>query len=86
MARLRAKPLAAMAARTFSCMEMLVFSQFTSMLDLIRHEFGARGDAYSLLTGDTRDRAAAANDFQDGRTRVFLIGLKAGGVGRFGDE
>ena len=60
---------------------VLVFSQFTSMLDLIRPELDARGVAYSLLTGDTRDRAAAINDFQDGRTRVFLISLKAGGVG-----
>ena len=60
---------------------VLVFSQFTSMLDLIRPELDARGVAYSLLTGDTRDRAAAINDFQDGRTRVFLVSLKAGGVG-----
>lgn len=60
---------------------VLVFSQFTSMLDLIRPELAARGVAYSLLTGDTRDRAAAIADFQDGRARIFLISLKAGGVG-----
>ena len=36
---------------------------------------------YSLLTGDTRDRPKVIGDFQDGRTRVFLISLKAGGVG-----
>lgn len=60
---------------------VLVFSQFTSMLDLIRPELDARGLAYSLLTGDTQDRAAAVNDFQEGRKRVFLISLKAGGVG-----
>ena len=60
---------------------VIVFSQFTSMLDLIRPEFDARGVAYSLLTGDTRDRTAAINDFQDRRTRVFPVGLKAGGGG-----
>jgi superfamily II DNA or RNA helicase len=60
---------------------VLVFSQFTSMLALIRPELDARGVAYSLLTGDTRDRSSEINAFQDGRTRVFLISLKAGGVG-----
>ena len=60
---------------------VLVFSQFTSMLDLIRPELEQRGISYSLLTGDTRDRAGAINDFQDGRTSVFLVSLKAGGVG-----
>jgi len=60
---------------------VLVFSQFTSMLDLIRPELDTRGVAYSLLTGHTRDRSKAINDFQGGRTRVFLISLKAGGVG-----
>jgi superfamily II DNA or RNA helicase len=60
---------------------VLMFSQFTSMLDLIRPELDARGVAYSLLTGDTRDRAGAIDDFQEERTSVFLISLKAGGVG-----
>lgn len=60
---------------------VLVFSQFTSMLDLIRPELDLRRISYSLLTGDTRDRAREINDFQDGRRRVFLISLKAGGVG-----
>ncbi len=60
---------------------ILVFSQFTSMLDLIRPKLDETGVAYSLLTGDTRDRPKVIGDFQDGRTRVFLISLKAGGVG-----
>jgi SNF2 family DNA or RNA helicase len=60
---------------------VLVFSQFTSMLDLIRPELDERGVPYSLLTGETRDRQKEIGDFQDGRTRVFLISLKAGGVG-----
>ncbi len=60
---------------------ILVFSQFTSMIDLIRPELDARGITYSLLTGNTRDRPRAIKDFQEGRTQVFLISLKAGGVG-----
>ena len=60
---------------------ILVFSQFTSMLDLIRPKLDESGVAYSLLTGDTRDHPKEIGDFQDGRTRVFLISLKAGGIG-----
>jgi len=60
---------------------VLVFSQFTSMLDLIRPELDQRRVRYSLLTGETRDRAREIGDFQDGRSRVFLVSLKAGGVG-----
>ncbi|PWB82940.1 MAG: serine/threonine protein phosphatase [Methylocystaceae bacterium] len=60
---------------------VLVFSQFTSMLDLIRPKLDEMGLPYSLLTGDTRDRPKAIADFQDGRTSVFLVSLKAGGVG-----
>jgi SNF2 family DNA or RNA helicase len=51
------------------------------MLDLIRPKLDEMGVANSLLTGDTRDRPKEIGDFQDGRTRVFLISLKAGGVG-----
>lgn len=61
--------------------KIIVFSQFTSMLDLIRKRFDADGLRYSLLTGETRDRKAAIEAFQDGTADVFLISLKAGGVG-----
>ena len=61
--------------------KIIVFSQFTSMLALIRERFDARGIRYSLLTGQTKDRAAAIDDFQAGANPVFLISLKAGGVG-----
>ncbi len=60
---------------------ILVFSQFTSMLDLIESELGARGIGYALLTGDTKDRVAQVTAFQQGAVPVFLISLKAGGVG-----
>jgi hypothetical protein len=60
---------------------VLVFSQFTSMLALIEDALRARGVAYALLTGDTVDRAAPVAAFQRRDVGVFLISLKAGGVG-----
>lgn len=60
---------------------VLVFSQFTSMLELIEAELQQRGMDYALLTGASRDRRAPVEDFQQGRKRIFLISLKAGGVG-----
>lgn len=61
--------------------KIIVFSQFTSMLELIRKRFDADGLRYSLLTGETKDRKAAIEAFQGGTADVFLISLKAGGVG-----
>ncbi len=60
---------------------VIVFSQFTSMLDLIRPRLDAAGIRYALLTGSTRDRPAAIAEFDSGKAQVFLISLKAGGVG-----
>ncbi|HYL19852.1 MAG TPA: DEAD/DEAH box helicase [Burkholderiales bacterium] len=60
---------------------ILLFSQFTSMLELIERELAARQTAYVKLTGDTRDRAAPVRKFQDGKVPLFLISLKAGGTG-----
>ncbi|GAA4341713.1 DEAD/DEAH box helicase [Flaviaesturariibacter amylovorans] len=62
--------------------KILVFSQFVSMLDLIRAELEKRQIPSEVLTGSTRDRAGAVQRFEtDERTRVFLISLKAGGTG-----
>jgi superfamily II DNA or RNA helicase len=61
--------------------KILVFSQFTSMLALIEVELRARKIAYALLTGDTKNRSAQVAAFQGGAVPVFLISLKAGGVG-----
>lgn len=61
--------------------KIIVFSQFTSMLDLIRRRLDADGLSYSLLTGDTKNRKAAIETFQNGAAEVFLVSLKAGGVG-----
>ncbi len=59
----------------------LVFSQFTEMLGLIETALEERGIPHLLLTGQTRDRADVVEKFQNGDAPVFLISLKAGGVG-----
>ncbi|SFH23835.1 DEAD/DEAH box helicase [Pedobacter insulae] len=62
--------------------KILVFSQFVSMLDLVKAELVARDIPFNYLTGQTKDRAAVVNSFQDDESvRVLLISLKAGGVG-----
>jgi len=62
--------------------KILVFSQFVGMLDLIRAQLRERGIAHEYLTGQTRNRQQVVNSFQDNpEIRVFLISLKAGGVG-----
>ena len=60
---------------------VLLFSQFTSMLALIETELAARKIPYCLLTGDTQNRETVIQRFQEGGVPVFLISLKAGGVG-----
>ena len=60
---------------------VLLFSQFTSMLELIELELVKRDIRYVKLTGSTRDRAAVIEAFQSGEVPLFLISLKAGGVG-----
>jgi len=62
--------------------KVLVFSQFVTMLDIIEAELTARGWTFFKLTGDTEDRGALVDRFQnhDGPA-VFLISLKAGGFG-----
>jgi SNF2 family DNA or RNA helicase len=61
--------------------KIIVFSQFTSMIDLVRIRLDAERVRYSVLTGVTKDRKSAIEGFQDGVSEVFLISLKAGGVG-----
>ena len=60
---------------------ILIFSQFTRMITLIEDELDARKIAYSKLTGQTRKRDEAIELFKSGEVDVFLISLKAGGVG-----
>jgi SNF2 family DNA or RNA helicase len=62
--------------------KILVFSQFVSMLDLVKTALIERGIAFSYLTGQTKNRQEAVDSFQnDPSKRVFLISLKAGGMG-----
>ena len=60
---------------------VLLFSQFTSMLALIEAELTRLALPYVLLTGDTRNRTLPVNRFQSNEVPLFLISLKAGGVG-----
>lgn len=77
-----------------SCMELiktmqenkqkvLLFSSFTSALDLIAEECQKAGITYYMLTGSTNkeDRRELVSRFQKDDTTLFLISLKAGGTG-----
>jgi SNF2 family DNA or RNA helicase len=60
----------------------LVFSQFTSLLAIVRDRLDREGIPYEYLDGQTRDRAARVERFQsDPACKLFLISLKAGGLG-----
>jgi SNF2 family DNA or RNA helicase len=60
----------------------LVFSQFTSLLSIVRDRLDSDGVAHEYLDGQTRDRQATVERFQnDPDCRLFLISLKAGGLG-----
>ncbi|HYG93502.1 MAG TPA: DEAD/DEAH box helicase [Nocardioides sp.] len=59
----------------------LVFSQFTSFLGRVRDRLAEEEIPATYLDGRTRDRAAVIDEFRSGAVPVFLISLKAGGVG-----
>jgi len=61
--------------------KILLFSQFTSMLDLLKPELNKLGIPFVELAGDTKDRATPVQRFQSGEVPLFLISLKAGGTG-----
>ncbi|MGF6774235.1 superfamily II DNA or RNA helicase [Paraburkholderia sp. GAS199] len=60
---------------------VLLFSQFTGMLALIGEALDEAAIPYVILTGDTTDRITPVERFQQGEVPLFLISLKAGGVG-----
>jgi SNF2 family DNA or RNA helicase len=62
---------------------MLIFSQFTKMLDLIGRELGYQGVPFFYLDGQTpsSERVELCNQFNEGERDLFLISLKAGGTG-----
>lgn len=61
--------------------KILIFSQFVTMLDLIKKELEAKGIKYEYLTGQTKKRQEVVQSFQNTDVPVFLISLKAGGTG-----
>ncbi|MDE5866715.1 MAG: DEAD/DEAH box helicase, partial [Lachnospiraceae bacterium] len=82
------------AAKLEACMEliqsaidgghrMLLFSQFTSMLEILQKSLDSSGIEYYTITGGTskEKRLELVKEFNEGNTPVFLISLRAGGVG-----
>ena len=62
--------------------KILIFSQFVTMLELIKAELETNEIQYEYLTGQTRNRQEKVENFQNNDdVRVFLISLKAGGTG-----
>ncbi|MDX2346197.1 MAG: DEAD/DEAH box helicase [Legionella sp.] len=61
--------------------KILLFSQFTGMLEIIEAALNEKKIQYVKLTGSTKNREKPIQAFQEGNTPVFLISLKAGGTG-----
>jgi superfamily II DNA or RNA helicase len=60
---------------------VLVFSQFVSMLQVLREKLESENVEFCYLDGSTTNRGEVVQRFQSGQAPVFLISLKAGGVG-----
>jgi len=62
---------------------ILIFSQFTTMLHIIRSELTLRGYEYFYIDGQTppRERVQQCQSFNDGERELVLLSLKAGGTG-----
>jgi len=60
---------------------ILIFSQFTSMLDLMAAKLQESDTKYQMLTGSTRNRQAEIDAFERGDSDIFLLSLKAAGTG-----
>ncbi|MCS7073980.1 MAG: DEAD/DEAH box helicase, partial [Bacteroidia bacterium] len=62
--------------------KVLIFSQYVKMLEIIKEDFQAKNIPFSYIDGSTRNRGEEVATFQtDESVQVFLISLKAGGVG-----
>ncbi|PID83355.1 hypothetical protein CSB11_01010 [Candidatus Campbellbacteria bacterium] len=62
--------------------KVLVFSQFTSMLDILSESLDQKKIKYEVLTGKTKNRKEVIENFSKSKnTNVFLISLKVGGLG-----
>ena len=60
---------------------IILFSQFTSMLDLIKPMLTERAIDFAEIRGTTKDRKTPVADFQSGKVPVIVVSLKAGGTG-----
>lgn len=60
--------------------KILVFSSFTSMLDIVAKELDSRKFKFEMLTGSSSNRGSIVESFKSSKD-IFLISLKAGGVG-----
>lgn len=61
--------------------KVIVFSQFTSFLDIVIAHLNDAGIPFVEIRGSTKDRVAPVKEFQEGQTQIFLLSLKAGGTG-----
>jgi superfamily II DNA or RNA helicase len=61
--------------------KVIVFSQFTTLLGFLRTRLEEAQLTYEYLDGKTRDREACVRRFQDDGCPLFLVSLKAGGLG-----
>ena len=62
--------------------KVLIFSQFVKMLQILKKDLEEEGIRFNYLDGSTKDRQSLVDTFQENEDiRVFLISLKAGGVG-----
>jgi SNF2 family DNA or RNA helicase len=77
----RERLLELLAETTAEGRRVLVFSQFVEMLRLIESDLNKAGIANLSLTGETKNRADVLEAFARGDAPVFLLSLKAGGVG-----
>ena len=62
--------------------KVVVFSQFVGVIDILKGKLNELGLSYSVLTGRTKKRETAVETFtKDPSVPIFLVSLKAGGVG-----
>ena len=61
--------------------KIVIFSRFTKMLEIINKELIKRHFTIFYLDGGTKNRQTVVDDFEGSREGIFLISLKAGGVG-----
>ncbi len=61
--------------------KVMIVSQFTSLLGLVKQQLEIKGLDFLTIDGSTRDRQGVVDKFQSGPDQILLMSLKAGGVG-----